>query len=159
MGTTFAALYVDKQEAVVVNVGDSRVYRLHQGVLRQLSHDHTLVQSMVKLGVITREQALTHRDRHKLTQHIGIDETEMIIEPAISDRILLEVGDTYLLCSDGLTDMVSDKEIQRLLGMGKSSLDTANMLIKAALKAGGNDNITVLVVRLLKSGFQLRKSV
>ena len=144
MGTTLAALYLDAGKAVVCNVGDSRVYLLRSGSLTQLSTDHSQVQQLVDLGILTREEARHHKGRHALTQHLGILEHEMIIQPAFSQSLELKDGDTFLLCSDGLTDMVEDETIHSILSFGTPESQVQELIGKA-LAAGGRDNVTVLV--------------
>ena len=151
MGSTLAALYIDRGNAVCCNVGDSRVYLMRDGELKQLSEDHTKVQQMVRMGALTPEQARTHKSRHILMQNIGIFEDEMVIEPYFSREIKLKKGDVFLLCSDGLTDMLDDGEIEALLTEGDCE-GQAKALVEQALKNGGRDNVTVMVVQV-RGGF------
>jgi len=145
IGSTFAGLCIDKGIAVVSNIGDSRIYLLREGNFVQLSLDHTAVHRMVKMGVISEEVARTHPDRNKLTQHLGVFPSEMIIEPHC-EHMNINKDDIFLLCSDGLTDMVNDKEIQNIL-MSEDSLEQkANILFTESLNNGGRDNISILLV-------------
>lgn len=148
MGSTLTALYVDEDTAVVCNIGDSRAYLMRRGELTQISEDHTIVQQMVNMGVLTKEEARTHKKRHMLSQNIGIFPDEMLIEPAFSDDIELENGDIFLLCSDGLTDMVEDAEIAAIMSSG-SVYEQAHRLVQSALEHGGRDNVTVVLVRVI----------
>lgn len=148
-GTTFAALNIENDKAVVLNVGDSRVYILRQGQLKQLSADHTRIQQMLNMGVITPEKAKNHKDRHVLTQHLGIFPDEMILSPHVSQEIALQKGDLFLLCSDGLTDMLSDEQIKQIMLENKDVKKCAEALIDDALAYGGRDNVTVQVVRCI----------
>lgn len=150
MGSTLAALYIDKGKALCCNIGDSRVYLMRDGVLSQLSVDHNKAHQMVSLGILTPQQAARHPSRHQLTQHLGIFEDEMIIEPAFSQVIVLKDGDQFLLCSDGLTDMVTDEEIAARLTEGKDPEDVVEDLVDLALEHGGRDNVTALVVQIRK---------
>lgn len=152
MGSTLAALYIEKNRAALCNVGDSRGYLLRRGELRQLTEDHTRVRQMVRMGLLTPEQAAVHRDRHILSQNLGIFEDEMILEPWFSETVTLEAGDVFLLCSDGLTDMVTEPEIQAALA-GKNAGEMAARLVELALERGGKDNVTVLVVKVEQSRF------
>lgn len=147
MGSTLAALYIKENKAAVCNVGDSRVYKFSKNALVQLSKDHTQVNRMLNLGAITAEQALTHPSRHTLTQHLGIFEEEMLISPFVSEMIEINSGDMFLLCSDGLTDMLTDNEISDILHRHKSLKAAAGELCKAAFEHGGRDNITIVLVR------------
>ena len=146
IGSTLAALCVDNNRAMACNLGDSRVYYLHAGALRQISVDHNEAQSMVNMGLVSKEQARHQKEKHRLTQHLGIFPDEMIIEPYFSEEINLEAGDKFLLCSDGLTDMLDDLEIQQILQKDLPAEQLAKALTDAAVAAGGKDNCTVLVV-------------
>ena len=150
MGSTVAALYVDEGKALGCNIGDSRIYLLRDHGLLQISTDHNMAAKLVEAGVLTPKEARRHRSRHELTQHLGIFEDEMKLEPAVSGAVLLQPGDVFLLCSDGLTDMLTDEEIKALLLAGREPWEQAQMLVKAALKQGGRDNVTVLVVHTAK---------
>lgn len=120
-------------------------------MLTQLSVDHTQAQMLLEQGIITPEQALTHRDRHVLTQHLGIFPEEMVVEPHCAEPVELKEGDIFLLCSDGLTDMLSDDEICAVL-LGETALEVkAHALINAALANGGRDNVTVVLVGTAKA--------
>lgn len=153
MGSTLAALYIDEGKAISCNIGDSRVYLLREGALRQLSTDHNKARRMIELGVLTPEQAARHPSRHELTQHLGIFEHEMILEPAFSETIELRPGDRFLLCSDGLTDMAAEQDISKKLREDLPPEKQAEDLVQMALEGGGRDNITVVVVHVKeKSG-------
>jgi protein phosphatase len=148
MGTTLALLSVNGDKASVCNIGDSRVYMRRYGGLEQLSADHTQMRRMIDNGILTPEQAKIHADRHKLTQHLGIFPHEMVIEPYISDSIGLKNGDVFLLCSDGLTDMLEDEAIEKIISQNTEPRQAAAELISAALENGGKDNVTVIVVKV-----------
>ena len=114
------------------------------GKLEQLSVDHTIVQQMVDSGALTKEEAKNHRKRHILSQNIGLFPDELIIEPYFTEPIVLKSGDIFLLCSDGLTDMVSDDAIRTIL----ANNEDAEGLVAAALEKGGRDNVTVVVIKV-----------
>lgn len=133
MGTTMAGLYLCRYGAYGVNIGDSRIYRLHDGVLTQLSVDH--------VERSTRKKA-------PLTQHLGIDPEEMTIEPWIV-KTKPRKGDMYLLCSDGLTDLLADEEIACVMDAAENTPLCAERLIRLALERGGRDNITVIVCKVI----------
>ena len=150
-GTTFAALSIENDVARVFNVGDSRVYIIRQGKIRQISVDHTRLRQLIDMGIVTAENAAGRRDKHALTRHLGIFPEEMIISPAISGEIAVMEGDIFLLCSDGLTDMLTDGQIlQTVLKCGDVK-QCGNALINAALANGGRDNVTVQVVKCVKN--------
>ncbi len=145
MGSTVSLLEFAADRVQAVNLGDSRIYRLRDGRLEQISTDHTAAASMIRDGILKPEEAAVHPGRHQITQYLGIFPSEMILEPASAD---LEVRprDRYLICSDGLTDMVADGEICEILSRGKRPEKLAQDLVQAALSAGGRDNVTVVVV-------------
>ena len=147
IGATFSTLIIENDSATVFNVGDSRVYLFRENKLQQVSVDDTTAQRLVNLGEITPEQAKTHKDRHKLTQHLGIFKDEMKIEPHVSEKIEIRKDDKFLLCSDGLTDMLTDEEISGILAQNKSCEQLCKELVKVALKNGGKDNVTVVIIK------------
>ena len=146
IGTTFAGLWACGGRAGAVNLGDSRIYRLRDGVFERLSRDHTHVQRLLDMGAITPQQAATHPGRHQLTQHLGIFPEELVIQPQDTGPFALLPGDRFLLCSDGLTDMLSEPEIAALLAQTDSLARAADCLYEGAMARGGRDNITVLLV-------------
>ena len=148
MGTTFAVLSIQDHTAHVYNIGDSRAYLFRNHHLTQLSQDHTQVRRLLDMGILTGESAKTHPDRHKLTQHLGIFPDEMLIEPYAAQPLQIETGDIFLLCSDGLTDMLEDEEIKAILLRHTDPQDVVIRLIDVALQNGGRDNVTVVVVRV-----------
>ena len=148
MGTTFVSASFYDNQVCIMNLGDSRAYALQNGRLTQLSRDHTVVSSMVYMGRLTVSQAKNHPERHKLTQHLGIFEDEMIIEPSIAVSNY-ELGDRFLLCSDGLTDSVDDLQIQGILSVGKAPAEIAEALYEQALDCCSKDNITVVIMEII----------
>ncbi len=142
MGTTLTAAQIEGEQAHLVHVGDSRAYLLRAGALRQLTEDHTLVNRMVRAGEITRQEADVHPHRNVLTRALG---TEPDVDVDESDLGLLE-GDRLLLCSDGLTGMVTEEQIQAILEATETPQEAADRLVRAANRAGGIDNITVVVL-------------
>ncbi len=152
MGSTLAMVVICKGVAKVYNVGDSRVYLYREGTLSQISLDDSFAQRLYRMGVISYEDALVHKDRNKLVQHLGIDKAELMIEPHISEPIFLLNGDRILLCSDGLTDMVNNDGITMLLNEKDVGL-CAEALTCKALENGGRDNISVILLEAtLKDG-------
>ncbi len=143
MGTTLSALLLVQDEAVVVQVGDSRVYRSREGQTTQLTTDHTWVEETVQMGVMSREEAEAHRFRHVITRAIG---TEDSVTPDVFREPLLP-GDTFLVCSDGVTNHVPDDKINQVLATMTPSA-AAWKLVAEALVGGGSDNATVIVVRV-----------
>ena len=146
-GTTLALVYIKDGYANCYNIGDSRIYLIRNKKIQQISEDHTRSMQMIKMGILTKEQAMNHKDRHVLTQHMGIFPDELIIQAYKSEPIKIKNKDVILLCSDGLTDMVSDDEIINIICNDMSSEESAELLIKAALENGGKDNVTVGVIK------------
>ena len=139
MGTTATILSLDDGKAYFAHVGDSRIYRLRNNSLTQMTEDHSYVESLVRRGEITPEEARVHPMKNVLTQAVGVVENISVDTANFS----VESGDTFLLCTDGLTNMVDDENIAKIL---QSASNPADALIDAALKAGGRDNISVIVV-------------
>lgn len=146
MGTTMTAMaLVQNDEADVlylVNVGDSRAYQLHDGVLVQVTQDHSLAEEMVRNGEMTASEAAVHPHRHILTRALGVaPEVELDVWALNPSR-----GDRYLLCSDGLTNELEGRQIRQVLSSVLHPQEAANILVQAARTHGGSDNITVVVV-------------
>ena len=146
MGTTLvAALWYDNH-VIVVHVGDSRLYRLRSGRLEQLTRDHSLLQEQIDSGLITREQARHSPGRNLVTRAVGIDSE---VEPEVHSYPV-EAGDIFLMCSDGLNDMVCDGDIERTLASLQANLpQAAQQLVQQANDNGGKDNVSVILVRVL----------
>ncbi len=147
-GSTLAALYIDGGRAVSCNLGDSRVYFFHDGVLKQISTDHNMASRMVQEGLMTKEQAKQWPGRHQITKYLGVYEEEMAVEPDFSDVYDIRKGDIFLICSDGLTDMLWDEEIADVLASKQSASYQTEELVRLALESGGRDNITVIVIQI-----------
>lgn len=151
MGTTLALLYINKGKAKAYNIGDSRVYLFREGTLTQLSEDHTQAQTFSKMGLSPFLQTYGHKEKHVLTQHLGLFADEMTIEPYQSAEIIIRDEDVFLLCSDGLTDMVPDEKIGEVLENKENrGFNGAEILLKCALQNGGRDNITLILVQVNK---------
>ncbi len=145
-GTTLTLCVWQSGQMRAVHVGDSRIYLLRGGKLTQLTVDHSEVQRMVNMGLITAEEARTHPRRHVINQYLGMPSDEVRVEPSISAPIPVMEGDRFLLCSDGLTDMVDNPAIQTLLAKGDAPIEAAQALMQQALANGGRDNVTVMCV-------------
>ena len=150
MGSTAALLEFNSNTITICNVGDTRIYRYRDHNLEQLSEDHTTIQFLLKSGLITPAEAINHPYRHQLTQYLGIDPDEIQIEPYMNDLEIME-NDRYLVCSDGLTDMVSDKEIAETLDQKDDCKEAVEQLLQTALDNGGVDNITIGIIDIRKS--------
>jgi serine/threonine protein phosphatase PrpC len=147
MGTTLTALILKQDEGILAHVGDSRCYRLREGAFEQLSRDHTLVAHLAAQGILTPEQAKYHPQRNVIRQAVGVADPSEPLEPDI-ETFALQEGDLYLLCSDGLTDMVDDAEIEAIV-REEPPTRAAWRLVDRALANGGRDNITVVLVRIM----------
>lgn len=145
MGTTLTALLWTGQRLGLVHVGDSRAYLLRDGVLTQITQDHTWVQRLVDEGRITEEEASTHPQRALLMRALGSGER---VEPDLSIREV-RAGDRYLICSDGLSGVVSHQTMEETLAGYQGPQETVQELIQFALRGGGPDNITVIVADVL----------
>jgi PPM family protein phosphatase len=143
MGTTLSALILLQDTAYTVQVGDSRVYRLREGELQQLTLDHTWVDEALRNGLLRPEDAENHAYKHVLTRAIG---TEGVVEPDI-ERHDLQEGDQFLLCSDGLINHVLDDQLRETM-LGFSPGEAVWRLVGQALVGGGSDNCTVMLVRV-----------
>lgn len=148
MGTTLTAALLDGDEIRLAHVGDSRAYLVRGGTVRRLTEDHTLVNRMIKAGEITPDEAEVHPHRNVLTRSVG---TYADVEVEEHDIGLLD-GDRLLLCSDGLTDMVTEDQIAAILEATPSPQDAVDRLVRAANRAGGVDNITVVVLDVHDDG-------
>jgi len=146
MGTTLCALALARSEGgdvlAVANVGDSRVYRYGDGRLTQVSDDHSLVADLVRAGDLTEEEAARHPQRNILTRALGI-ESALSVD---TWELPIQADDRYLLCSDGLFNEIDDDRIAALLAGHDNPELTAATLVRAAVDAGGHDNVTALVV-------------
>jgi serine/threonine protein phosphatase PrpC len=142
MGTTLTGALVGEDSLTLVHVGDSRAYLLHEGRLTQITNDHSWVGEMMRRGELTPNEAAVHPHRSVITKALGTDPE---VDPDLFE-VPFSVGDRLLLCSDGLTGMVSDQELQQILLRPEPPEDIASLLVQAALAGGGEDNVTVVVV-------------
>lgn len=141
MGTTITAAMLEGERLVIAQVGDSRAYLLHQGKLQQLTRDHSLMADMIEAGQLTPEEARTHPQRSVITRALGSDAH---LHPDIYE-INVETGDRLLICSDGLSGMIFDDQIENTLRRVQDPQRCASQLVNEAIAAGGHDNVTVIV--------------
>lgn len=148
MGCTATCAIIEKNRMSVAHVGDSRIYLLHNGTLVRVTHDHSYVEELVDAGEITADEARVHPSRSIITRALGSD------PDMYADHFTLNVsaGDRVILCSDGLSSMVPDKEIESLAVSTATPQSAADTLVSAALTAGGHDNVTVVVVDVVEDG-------
>ena len=142
MGTTVVVTTIIDQYAYTANVGDSRLYVLEDGELRQITQDHSLVQEMVRLGELSAEEARNHPDKHIITRALGAAPT---VEIDFFD-FKAPPESEILMCSDGLSNMVDDSEIRNVLNGMEPAKDKVGRLIREANDNGGKDNIAVIVI-------------
>ena len=159
MGTTLTAGILEGERLVIAQVGDSRAYLLHQGRLQQLTRDHSLMADMIEAGQLTEAEARVHPNRSVITRAIGSDPH---MQPDIYE-LNVGTGDRILLCSDGVTTMLEDPEIARIMSNSETAQECANNLVAAALEAGGYDNATAIVMdvegfRVVRERKEKRKS-
>ena len=146
MGTTMTVALVEGDEVVIGHVGDSRAYRVRGGKLEQLTEDHSLVNELLKSGKLSPEEAEVHPQRSVITRAVGTD-PDVDVD---TFTVAAEEGDVFLLCSDGLTDMVADNVIRDLVQEHRGDLErAARALVDAANKGGGEDNITVVAFEIV----------
>jgi len=144
MGTTFAGLLLLARCAVVAHVGDSRVYRLREGRLERMTHDHSLVNHLMAMGCLRPEEAASHPKRNVITRAVGPCETVDVDTKIVDTR----TGDAFLLCSDGLHGALDDAEIAAILREHGDLADAVGHLIDRANECGGKDNVTAVLMRL-----------
>lgn len=142
MGTTLAMIYALPSIAVIAHIGDSRVYHLHSGEMEQVTSDHSFVNSQVATGAMTREEAQVSAQKNIITRAIG---TSRHVKPEFK-TCSASAGDRFLLCSDGLTDMVDDEVIREILSSEDKPQKILETLVGEANANGGRDNITILLV-------------
>lgn len=145
MGTTATVLYFDNSKAYVAHVGDSRAYCVRGGEIIQITEDHSLVNEQLKSGLITEEEAKTHQLKNIITRSVGVQE-EVEVDTIVWD---VREDDTYLLCSDGLSNMVQNHEMLDLISKHPTE-EAARRLVDLANERGGDDNITLILVKILK---------
>lgn len=148
MGCTATCVIIEENRMAIAHVGDSRVYLLHAGTLVRITHDHSYVEELVDAGEITADEARIHPSRSIITRALGSD------PDMYADHFTLDVstGDRIIICSDGLSSMVSDKDIEELAVSTVTPQSAADTLVSAALTAGGHDNVTVIVVDVVEDG-------
>src|SRR6476619_1286182 len=147
MGTTITVALVENGNVAFGHVADSRAYLIRDGSMEQVTEDHSLVNELMKRGKLSREEAETHPQRSVITRALGTDPDVDV------DTFTIEAkaGDVFLLCSDVLTDMVGEGEIQELVEGNRDDIDAAlKALVKAANRSGGEDNITVVAFEIKK---------
>lgn len=156
MGTTLVMGVFREDKLLVGHIGDSRCYRFRGGELQQITKDHSLLQEQLDAGLITQEQAAKSSIRNLVTRALGVEEVVLL---EVNEH-MVELGDIYMMCSDGLSDMVDDATIGKIMGVQADLAEKAGFLIEAANEHGGRDNISVVMVEVTeafeKKGFFAR---
>lgn len=142
MGTTLVSAVAGERDAVICNIGDSRAYLIHNGEMTRITHDHSVVQTLVENGDITAEEARTHPNRNLITRALGPDETTLCDAFDVS----FAHGDKILLCTDGLVVTATDEEICRIVCADKRAEDKLDDLIALAKAQGAPDNVTAVLI-------------
>ena len=145
MGSTIALSFIHEHVLHTCHVGDSRVYVINKSAITQITNDHSTVAELVRVGKMTKEQARQSPLKNQITQALGVP---FPVKPEYNKTYTLNKGDVVLLCSDGLWDMLSDEDIHTTVMEGGSMESTCKRLIRQANEAGGDDNITVVLVRI-----------
>lgn len=152
LGTTLTMAVINDDSFTLYNVGDSRIYRveIESGTQRlvRATQDHSLAEDKVRMGLITPAQAEKDRDRHILTRYLGIDDDEFTFTPDVYGPFNFEKNKKILLCSDGLTDMLTYSEISEIMCTQADVSDITGNLVNAALSNGGKDNVTCIVIQI-----------
>lgn len=151
MGTTTVIVYSCGGRICIANIGDSRAYLVNKKEICRMTIDHSVVEQLIRSGSITREDAKVHPDKNIITRALG---TEEYVDADFFDYDA-EDGDVILLCSDGLTEMVSEEEIQAVVNSAESMKQAVENLISRANENGGVDNITVIAVRFNEEGTEV----
>lgn len=144
MGTTLCLLHVHKEGVIFAHVGDSRIYRLSEGRLQLLTQDHSLIRELIDMGQMSEEGHPSFYYKNIITRAIG---TEPKVEPSFGKEAI-KTADKYLMCSDGLSDCLSLKEIEEILLKNESLAESCLELVSLSKKRGGHDNITILIVEI-----------
>lgn len=144
MGTTLCCIYCHPKGIVYAHVGDSRIYRLHEGILEQITKDHSLLRELVDMGQINESNAGDFLYKNIITKAVG---TEISVEPSVHINDVVD-NDIFLMCSDGLSDMVSLKEMEKVLQESQDIESAAKTLVVQAKEKGGYDNITIVIIKI-----------
>ena len=150
IGTTYVMLHIEGDKAYISNIGDSRAYLLRDGTLKQVSKDHSVVQSMIDNGFMSESERLTSSHAGELTQYLGMTAEDDIAPSPEKFTLTVMEGDIFLLCSDGLTGGLTDEEIERIMQNNsyREARHIASILIKEVLEGPANDNVSVVICKI-----------
>ncbi|WP_010251766.1 PP2C family protein-serine/threonine phosphatase [Acetivibrio cellulolyticus] len=148
MGTTLASILFFENKAIALNIGDSRVYLFRDSNLIKLTNDHTESERLIRLGLLDKEVARFHKSNNILTRHLGIDPQKGRMEADYSDEFNVLKGDTYLICSDGLSNTITYEELKNSLSSSNDSAALSKNLVDLAFEKKGIDNVTAMIIRI-----------
>lgn len=148
-GTTIAAIAFCQNKAIAFNIGDSSVYLLRNSNLTKLTTDHTEAQRLIRLGVLNSHTAKQHKSKNMLTRYLGSDPANGIMEADYSDELTVQKGDIFLICSDGLSNLLTDEEIKFHLSIPDNSALISKDLVDLALGNSSMDNVTAIVIKII----------
>lgn len=152
IGTTVAILTINDGIAQSFNLGDSSIYHLSKNKITKISSDHTVAEQMYRMNVLTAEEAQNDIRKHRLTKHLGMFEREGDLRPYVSNNIRVSNGDMFILCTDGVTNAIGEKELKKIAyKFDGRCRKTVNAIIEKAIENGSDDNITVMVLRIVNS--------
>ena len=146
MATTLVFAYASKGNVYIANIGDSRAYVYRGDKLTQVTEDHTYVNELVQTGTISKKEAENHKEKHKITRAVGAEEDVQ----ADMFKVEVKLGDTLVICTDGLYGEVSEKTMTKILDKGKTMSETCEELVDQANVNGGHDNITVICLKVME---------
>lgn len=146
IGTTLTGVYINQDKLTTFNVGNSRVYRFRNGILQQLTKDHSLVQSMIDLGTLSTSEAKTHQQKNIITRFLGTSDVTVSKSDVFEQPFLFKQGDLLLLCSDGLLEHLNHEDIANMLSKDESIQEKARNLLIISNERGGIDNTTIVLV-------------
>lgn len=149
IGTTACIVYINDNSVVISNIGDSKIYLIRNGKINQLSKDHTMLAAMIEAGVLTESDIKNYKYKNYLSQCLGIEKTDKIINPYIKLIDKIQDDDIFILCTDGVSDILSHQDMYELVKNNKFK-NSAECLVKQAIKLGTKDNATALTIKICK---------
>ena len=158
MGTTFSLLFIRDGIARTANIGNSRIFLYRGESLIQMTYDHTQAQKLVRMGIIGREEARTHPERNVLTQYLGIFPEEMQLEPSFGPTVILQKGDTFVLTSNSVSDMLDEAALQWQIGTADVFSTLPHRIVQQSIQAGSRDNLSLIAVRVLETDTRMAQA-
>jgi len=158
MGTTFSLLFIRDGIARTANIGNSRVFLYRGESLIQMTYDHTQAQKLVRMGIIGREEARSHPERNVLTQYLGIFPEEMQLEPSFGPTVILQKGDTFVLSSNSVSDVLDEPALQWQIGTADVFSTLPHRIVQQSIQAGSRDNLSLIAVRVLETDTRMAQA-